>query len=142
MTARVAAGMLTYDDDRGQPMGTIMSDQDANDAAAAHRQFLELLEQTGFFQQIHSLEANLKSVAGELQSFGGNVAQRLEETENLAAHVLAIESILAVMLKAYPILADDLMAEVKDRTAALSGNADGSPTVRALAADILAKATA
>lgn len=119
-----------------------MSDQDATDAADAHKQFLELLEQTGFFQQIKSLEDNLKTVAGELQSYGGNVSQRMEETENLAAHVLAIESILAVMLKAYPILADDLKAEVKERTAALAGNADGSPTVQALAADILAKATA
>jgi len=118
-----------------------MSDQDANGTADAHQQFLELLEQSGFFQQIRSLESNLKTVAGELQSFGGNVAQRMEETENLAAHVLAIESILAVMLKAYPILADDLKTEVKDRTAALSGNADGSPTVQALAADILAKTT-
>ncbi len=119
-----------------------MADRDADDSAAAHQHFLELLEQSGFFQQIQSLETNLKSVAGELQSFGGNVAQRMEETENLAAHVLAIESILAVMLKAYPILADDLRSEVKDRTAALSGNADGSPTVQALAAEILAKATA
>lgn len=123
-------------------MGATMSDRDAEPTADAHRLFLEMLEQSGFFQQIQSLEANLKTVAGELQSFGGNVAQRMEETENLAAHVLAIESILAVMLKAYPILADDLKAEVKDRTAALAGSADGSPTVQALAADILAKATA
>ena len=81
-------------------------------------------------------------VAGELKTFGDHAVKRMDETENLAAHVLAIESILAVMLKAYPILADDLNAEVKDRTAALSGNAEGSPTVQALAADILAKSTA
>ncbi|MBI2978526.1 MAG: hypothetical protein HYY38_06835 [Rhodospirillales bacterium] len=119
-----------------------MSERDSGDAANAHELFLQLLEQSGFFQQIQSLETNLKTVAGELQAFGGNAARRMEETENLAAHVLAIESILAVMLKAYPILADDLKAEVKDRTAALSGNSEGSPTVLALAADILAKATA
>ena len=141
MTARALAGMLPVDDS-GKPVGASMSDRDPDDTANAHKLFLELLEQSGFFQQIQSLEANLKTVSGELQSFGGNVAQRMEETENLAAHVLAIESILAVMLKAYPILADDLNAEVKDRTAALSGNAEGSPTVQALAADILAKTTA
>ena len=111
-----------------------------NDAAADRQQFLELLEQSGFFRQIGVLEESLKSVAGELKTFGEHAAKRMDETENLAAHVLAIESILAVMLKSYPILNDDLDAEVRDRTAAIAGNPEGSRTVRALAQDIAAKA--
>jgi len=138
MTGRRPAAIL-----KGRPLkGKSMSDRETEGAADDRRQFLELLEQSGFFRQIGVLEESLKTVAGELKTFGDHAVKRMDEMENLAAHVLAIESILAVMLKAYPILADDLEAEVKDRTAALAGNADGSPTVQALAADILAKTTA
>ncbi|MFQ5764264.1 MAG: hypothetical protein ACE5GT_04995 [Rhodospirillales bacterium] len=119
-----------------------MSDQDASGPADPHQVFLDLLEESGFFQQIHNLEENLKTIADELKSFGEAAGRRLDETDNLAAHVLAMESILAVMLRTYPIEAGDLEVEIKDRTAALAGNADGSPTVHALATDILKKAKA
>ena len=114
-------------------------DQPKTEAEKGQQAFLDLLEDSGFFQQINSLEENLKVIADEMKAFGEKTASRMEETENLAAHILAIESILAVMLKAYPISAEELDGEIKDRTAALSGNADGSPTVRALAQDILEK---
>ncbi len=64
----------------------------------------------------------------------------MEETENLLAHVLAMEAILAVMLKTYPIGAEDLQAGIKDRTDVLSNNPEGSPTVHALTLEILEKA--
>lgn len=125
-----------------------MSDQGGKDQGPepapeggnAHQVFLDLLEESGFFQQINNLEESLKTIAGELQSFGESTKERMEETENLAAHVLALETILAVMVKKYPIDAGDLKAEIKDRAAALSGNEDGSPTVQALALDIVEKA--
>ena len=115
-----------------------MSDQDGKDqgpepapeGAKAHQVFLDLLEESGFFQQINNLEESLKAITAELQSFGENAKERMEETENLSAHVLACESILAVMLKKYPIDASDLKAEIKDR----------SPTVQALVLDLVEKA--
>ncbi len=122
-----------------QEKGKAVSDEEKPAAGDTHRVFLEMLENSGFFQQINALEKSLKIIAGELKSFGENVNERAAESDNLAAHVLAIESLLAVMLKAYPISADELDGEIKDRTAALSGNPDGSPTVRALALDILEK---
>ena len=125
-----------------------MSDQDGKDqgpepapeGAKAHQVFLDLLEESGFFQQINNLEESLKAITAELQSFGENAKERMEETENLSAHVLACESILTVMLRKYPIDAEDLKTEIKDRTAVLSGNEDGSPTLQALALDLLEKA--
>lgn len=119
-----------------------MSDTDGKEQADANQVFIDLLEDSGFFKQINNLEESLKTIAGELSSFGEKAAKRMEETENLAAHVLAIESILAVILKATPIDAGELKAEVKDMTAAISGDADGSPTVHALAMNILDKAEA
>ena len=114
-------------------------DKPETEAEGSQRAFLDLLEDSGFFQQINSLEVSLKGIADEMKSFGDKTAARMKETENLAVHVLAIESLLAVMLKAYPISADELDGEIKDRTAALSGKPDGSSTVRALALDILEK---
>lgn len=107
---------------------------------AGHQVFLDLLEDAGFFKQINDLEDSLKTIAGELQTFGESAAGRVNEVENLAAHVLAVEAVLATMLKAYPVKKDALLAEIKDRTAAMIGHEDGSPTVRALALDMLEKA--
>ena len=116
-----------------------MSDQEPTQPGDTHQVFLDLLAESGFFQQINTLEESLQIIAGELKTFGDNANERRTETESLAAHVLACESILAVMLKSFPISADDLQAEIKDRTAAMSGIEDGSPTVHALAMDLLEK---
>ncbi len=119
--------------------GKAVSDQEKPAAGDTHQVFLDMLENSGFFQQINALEKSLKIIAGELKSFGENVNERAAESENLAAHVLACESILAAMLKATPIDEEDLKAEIKDHAAALTGNEDASPMVQALALDILEK---
>ncbi len=123
----------------GKEKGKAVSDQEKPAASDTHQVFLDMLENSGFFQQINALEESLKIIAGELKSFGENVNERAAESENLAAHVLACESILAVMLKSHPIDEEDLEAEIKDRTTALTGNDDGSPTVHALALEMLGK---
>ncbi len=120
-----------------------MSDKDENPPTKnpdGEQALHDLLENSGFFQQINVLRESLDVIAGELKSFGEGASARMEETENLATHVLAMESVLAVMLQTYPIKADDLKAEIKNRTAAVSGRAEGSPTVLALAQNILEKA--
>jgi len=122
--------------------GEIMADQKNSDIADASRAFVKHLEDTGFFNQIRDLEGNLTKIADELQSFGRSAQARMEESENLAAHILAIESILAVMLRSNPIDGAALRAEVKDRTAAISGVEEGSPAVHAIAEDIIKRAGA
>lgn len=114
-----------------------MSDDNGNDAQAASQAFVKHLEDSGFFNQIQDLEGNLTKIAEELQTFGQATQARMEESENLAAHILAIESILAVILKSSDVTLDDVKAEVKDRTAAISGVEDGSPSVHAIAEDIV-----
>lgn len=117
-----------------------MSNDTGIDAADASKAFVRHLEETGFFGQIKDLEGNLMKIAQELQSFGQAAQTRMEESENLAAHILAIESILCVLLKAVKLDPDDVRAEVKDRTAAISGVEDGSPAVHAIAEDMLKRA--
>lgn len=119
-----------------------MTDRDKALNEGASRAFIEHLESQGFFQQIKDLETSLGTIAGELSKFGTAAAQRLEETENLAAHVLALQSVVTVLARQVPLVADDVVAEVKARTAELSGDPEGSRTVQAIAADILAKSRA
>ena len=117
-----------------------MADNDGNDLTEASQAFVKHLEESGFFNQIKDLEGNLTKIAEELQSFGQAAQARMEESENLAAHILAIESILAAVLKSSGVKAADIEAEVKDRTAAISGVEEGSPAVHAIAQDILKRA--
>ena len=117
-----------------------MSENNAIDGNDASRAFVKHLEDTGFFSQIKDLEGNLTRIAEELQTFSQAAQVRAEESENLAAHILAIECVLSVLLKAVKVDPDDLRAAVKDRTAAISGVEDGSPAVHAIAEDILNRA--
>ena len=114
-----------------------MSDEQEQEPDNASTAFIEQLEGSGFFQQIKNLETNLKTIAGDLTSLGQTATQRLEETESLAAHVLAVESILVAMLKSNPVAADQIRAAVTDKTADLSGNSEGSPAVQQIVDDIL-----
>jgi regulator of replication initiation timing len=118
----------------------IMAGNDAALPGDASRVFLEHLERQGFFQQIKDLESNLKLIANELSTFAKSAAARLEETESLAAHLLALQAIVTVLLRHTPLSDDEVQKEVKTRTAQLTGNPEGSPTVQSVAADLLAAA--
>ena len=117
-----------------------MSDEQGQNPDNVSRAFIEQLEASGFFTQIKNLETNLKTIAGDLAGLGKTATQRLEETESLAAHVLAVEAILSVMLKSYPVDADLVRAAVTDKTTDLTGNSEGSPAVQQIVDDLLERA--
>lgn len=117
-----------------------MSTDDANDLGAASQAFLDHLDKTGFFQQINELEKNLKSIAEDLKVLGDATIQRMEETESLVAHVLAIESILVVALRSNAVDAEAVRQVVKEKTSQASGNAEGSPKVHAVVDELLSRA--
>ncbi len=99
--------------------------------------FIKTLEQSDFFNQMSDLKESLAGFAGELSTVGASVNQRAEEVETIAAHVMAIEAVLAVMLKSMPLDPEAVKAEVISRSGALSGSPEGSPTVQAVARDII-----
>lgn len=119
-----------------------MPDDDGKEMGDASRAFLTHLQESGFFQQIKDLESNLKIIAGDLTSLGTTATQRLEETESLAAHVLAVEAVLVALLKVNPVDEEEVRAGIKTSTAELSGNSEGSEAVLSIAEDILTKARA
>lgn len=99
--------------------------------------FLKELEDTGFFDQVGTLQSALSKLSTDISTIGAQATQRLDEVESIAAHVMAIEAVLAVLLKSHPVNAEDLKAEVIERTRTFSDNPDGSPTVQAVALDII-----
>ncbi len=114
-----------------------MSDEQEKDLGNASRAFLDQLDQSGFFKQIDDLGNNLKTIAEDLKVLGDATVQRVKETENLVAHVLAIEAVLAVTLRNTPIDLDAVMAVIDEKTAGVSEETDGAILIRAIAEDII-----
>ncbi len=109
-----------------------------NEPDGAAGDFIKTLEQSGFFRQIGDLEGNLSRIASDLSSIGERATERVEEVETLAAHVVAIEAVISVLLRTHPVDIADVQTEVTRRTEALSDSPGGSPTVQAVAADLVA----
>jgi len=99
--------------------------------------FVKRLEESGFFDHMTQLDGNLKSIAGDLQTLGQSTAQRGQEIESLAAHLLAIEAIVCVLLRAHPVEAGDVAEVIAERTAKNDEAGGGNPTVLAIAETIL-----
>lgn len=122
-----------------------MVDAGDKQVSEATRAFLQHLESQGFFRQMKEVEVNLAGIAEQLSTFAKTASQRLEETESMAAHILALQSIVAVLMRRAggddPLrLHGEVMDEIKSRTAQLSGNPEGSPAVRSAASSLLAPA--
>lgn len=100
-------------------------------------ELLGRLEDSGFFEQVGTLQESLGQLSEDIATIGDRATQRLDEMESMAAHIMAIESVLAVMLKTHPVSADDVKAMVAARTGALTGDDEGSPAVQAVAQDII-----
>jgi hypothetical protein len=117
-----------------------MADEEETSVSEVSQAFVDQLTETGFFKQINDLESNLRTIAEDLKVLGQTATQRLQETESLAAHVLAIEAILAVVLKASPVNAVDVSAAISEKTSGMTDSGEGSSAVQGVAAEILAKA--
>jgi len=88
---------------------------------------------------LSTLQENLKKISVDIGDVAEIATKRLQETEDLAAHVLAIESILEVILRASPVDADAVREAIRARTSELTGTPDGSAVVQTAAAELLAR---
>lgn len=114
-----------------------MSDDREKDLDGASLAFAAHLEKIGFFAQIKDLEENLKSIAEGFKSVGETATRRLQETESLAAHLIAVEAILSVVLKSVPVEPEDIAAAINERTAGQSKNGKADSAVRIIAGELI-----
>ncbi len=109
-----------------------MSDTDNETSPASEEATLEA--------RVNALQAALESIVSDLDVVGQAAVDRMNETEMAIAHMLALEVVLVELLKAHPIDPDAVKADIKARTAEISGNPDGSPLVLQAAEEIMALA--
>jgi hypothetical protein len=100
---------------------------------------IEQLKTTGFFDQMRNLDANIRKIVADLETLGGLATQRVQETENLAAHLLAVEAILAAVLKVHPVDADAVQQAIREITADGASEAAESPAVQSVVDNLLSK---
>jgi hypothetical protein len=62
----------------------------------------------------------------------------MNETELAIAHMLALEAVLVELLRVHPVDPEAVKADIKARTAEISGNPEGSPLVLQAAEEIMA----
>ena len=100
---------------------------------------LKRLQDSKFLDQIDSLEDNLGNISSALHNLGEVATQRLEETENLAVHVLALQAIITSILRHYPVNLDEVKAVIQETTSGLSDEVGGSRAVHVVVEEILAR---
>ena len=74
-----------------------------------------------------------------LEEYAKTAVSRLRETESIAAHVLAIEALLVVILRQMPISKADLISEVKKLQPKDNSNGQQTSLVESIASDIFEK---
>ena len=100
-----------------------MSDDTGELAAAARA--MQDMGLAGFMEQIAQLQDSLGKVANGMSALGESAVRQGENSENLAAHIIAIESVLAVI----PLDVNDVRAEADRRTQNIDPTSPGGPSV-------------
>ena len=100
-------------------------------ASIATQAFFQQLEKSGFFDQISTLETALTSIVKDIQSFSEDANKRQQESENMAAHILATEAIISALLKKIPVEDQDLITEIERQAI--------NPTVETIARNLIQK---
>lgn len=94
-----------------------------------------------FLEQVGALQTTLEAVSKGMKTLGDAAIRQRQDTENMAAHMLALEAVLAVVLRQIPVDIAEVRDEVARRTDNFSdSNAGGSELVQRLAGDIVRRA--
>ncbi len=103
-----------------------------------------LMRQTGlagFLDQVGMLQTTLETVSKGMSALGDAAVRQRQDAENMAAHLIALEAVLSVVLRQIPVDRSEVRDEVVRRTENFRGpDGAGSDIVRRLADDILRRA--
>lgn len=90
--------------------------------------------------QLESLQSSLNRVGEGMTALGDNAVRQSKDTENVAAHLLAVESVLTVVLRQIPVDIAEVRAEAKRRSGGSGDAAEVDPLVMRLAEDLINRA--
>lgn len=90
-----------------------------------------------FFDQIKEIDGNIKQLRDDLKLIGDSTGAHFDQLDDIAAHIIALEAIVATMLASNPVDKDAVMEWIKSNTAETSESSDGSEKVRMIADQLL-----
>ena len=93
-----------------------------------------------FFDQIKEIDSSLKGLRDNLKHIGGAVDDQLDQLDDIAAHIIALEAVVVQMLKKAPIDAEAAKAWVVEATETSTGKAGGSTKARTIVEQLVAAA--
>ena len=105
--------------------------------AAAAEAFVRQLEQTGVFADLKTVESRLAELTAGLAEVGDAAASRARDADNLAAHVLALEALVAVLLRHVPLDGREIDEQIARQAGAVAEDAESLALVRAIARQIV-----
>jgi hypothetical protein len=92
---------------------------------------------TRLINQLEILESSLNKVGEGMSVLGDNAIRQSKDSENIAAHLLAVEAVLTVVLRQIPVDINEVRKEAERR--AHGGEEGGAvdPLVMKLAEDLI-----
>jgi hypothetical protein len=93
-----------------------------------------------FFDQIKEIDTSIKILRDSMKSMGGAVDQQLDQLDDIAAHIIAMEALVLQILKQHPVDAEAAKAWVVQATETSTGKAGGSTKARAIVEQLVAGA--
>ncbi|MEX0694182.1 MAG: hypothetical protein WD075_07060 [Rhodospirillales bacterium] len=102
---------------------------------------IEALGMEGFVEHMDTLQTSLQKVADGMELLSGSAVRQGQDTDNLAAHILAVESLLTVMLRQMPVDIAEVRREALRRSeSAGEERSRGHSMVADICEDILRRA--
>ncbi len=120
-----------------------MSEFDETTEAEATARAMRDIGMDGFLEQMGQLQTSLDKIADGMEALGSSVVRQGKDTENLAAHILALEALMAVILRHIPVDIADVRNEA-NRRANMKGppGAGNNSVVAKLAEDLIKRGDA
>lgn len=79
-----------------------------------------------FFDQINEIDGNLKQLKNNLQNIGKGVDGHIDQLDDIAAHIIALEAVLTQVIKKVDIDIDAAKEWIRVNTMESTGTEEGS----------------
>ena len=90
-----------------------------------------------FFDQIKEIDGNLKDLRDQLKTIGQGVDVHIDQLDDIAAHIIALEAILLQVIKKVDIDAEAAKEWIRDNTVESTGKDEGSVKAQVVLKDLL-----
>lgn len=92
---------------------------------------------TRLINQLEILQSSLNKVGEGMSALGDNAIRQSKDSENIAAHLLAVEAVLTVVLRQIPVDINEVRQEAERRAHGGEEGGTVDPLVMKLAEDLI-----